>query len=101
MSESDQSPCMAFEIPRGHAVRWPGCDNPETLFIKAERAGKEYIHHYLIQVSPMKAEGLALIYVDPEELLFDTGCAPTFEYSNGDDRPDPDIGHIFENAKGT
>ncbi len=101
MSESEQSPCMAFEIPRGHAVRLPDGENRDTLYFKAERQGTDYIHHYLIQIDPMKTEGLALIYVDPEELLIDTGGAPSFEYSGGEEGLSPGIGHIFENVKGT
>lgn len=100
MSAPEKTSRMAYEVPRGNAVQWPRADNPQTVFLKAERKGTEYIHHYLIKVSPMQAEGLALIYVDPEEILIDTGCAPTFDYSSGENRPDPDIGHIFKNNKG-
>lgn len=101
MSETENSRPVAsrraHEIPRGHVVSWPG---EATLFIKAERQGTDYIHHYLVQIDPVKAEGLALIYIDPEEVLVDAGCAPVFDYSNGESRPDPEIGHIFENPKG-
>ena len=91
---------LAFEIPCGNAVERPGADSG-AVFIKAERQGTEYIHHYLIQISPVPTEELALIYVDPEEELIDRGGQPTFELSNAEDRPDPDIGHIFENHQGT
>jgi len=101
MREPDPNPHMAYEIPRGHAVRRPGEANPDTVFIKAERQGTEYIHHYLIQIKPSQAKGLALIYVDPEETLVDCGAAPSFTCSNGETRDNPDIGEIFENTKGT
>ena len=92
---------MAFEIPCGHAVERPGDDTGDAIFIKAERQGTEYIHHYLIQISPVPTEALALIYVDPEEELIYRGGQPLFELSTGEDRGDPDIGHIFKNHQGT
>ncbi|NQU58259.1 MAG: hypothetical protein HQ513_13565 [Rhodospirillales bacterium] len=101
MNNSDPTQQMAFQVPRGHAVHRPGADQTDTVFIKAERLGTEYIHHYLIQIAPMQADGLAMIYVDPEEMLIDCGAAPHFEYSDGESRDDPGIGHIFENSKGT
>lgn len=89
---------MAFEVPCGHAVERP---DSGTVFIKAERQGTEYIHHYLIQISPVPTEELALIYIDPEEELIDRGGQPTFDLAEGENRTDPDIGHIFENHQGT
>lgn len=101
MSNPGPTPQMAYHVPRGHAVRRPGPEHPDTVFIKAERQGTEYIHHYLIQIAPRQADGLAMIYVDPEEMLIDSGVAPRFDCSHGETRDDPDIGHIFENARGT
>lgn len=92
---------MAHLVPRGHCVRKPDSEQPETVFIKAERQGTEYIHHYLIQVTPRLAEGLAMVYVDPEDMLIDCGNPPKFNYSDGETRNDPAIGDIFENPKGT
>jgi hypothetical protein len=100
MNHPDTAQKMAHQVPRGTAVRHPGADQPDTVFIKAERQGTEYIHHYLIQIDPMRSEGLALIYVDPEEMLIDLGAAPRFDYSGGEARNDPGIGDIFENPKG-
>jgi hypothetical protein len=101
MNTPDPTHVMAHQVPRGHCVRRPGSDHAETTFIKAERQGTEYIHHYLIQVTPKLAEGLAMIYVDPEEILIDCGKPPEFDYADGESRDNPDIGDIFENPKGT
>jgi len=101
MSDPDPTPRMAYEILRGHVVKWPGAPDPETVFIKAERQGTDYIHHYLIQISPQQADLTAMVYVDPEEMLVEVGGPPRFSYSGGEARDNPDIGHIFETAKGT
>ncbi|MBT4933184.1 MAG: hypothetical protein HN889_06020 [Rhodospirillaceae bacterium] len=101
MNTADPTPIMAHQIPRGHCVRRAGSQQAETVFVKAERQGTEYIHHYLIQVIPRLPEGLAMIYVDPEEMLIDCGNPPTFDYADGETRNDPAIGDIFENPKGT
>lgn len=98
---NDSTSKMAYDVPRGHAVERPGDEKSGTVFLKAERQGTDYIHHYLIQVSPMQAEGLALIYIDPEEMLNDLGCPPSFFLSHGEQKADPGIGHIFVNPKGT
>lgn len=100
MNNPDMPQKMAHQVPRGHAVHHPGADQPDTVFIKAERLGTDYIHHYLIQITPMRAQGLAMIYIDPEEVLIDLGGAPRFDFSDGETRSDPGIGHIFENPKG-
>ncbi len=100
MSDAEPQARKAEEILCGNAVRRPGGADTETVFIKAERQGTEYIHHYLIQIAPRRADGLALIYVDPEEELLDTGGAPAFAFSDGESRGNPDIGDIFENPKG-
>ena len=101
MNTPDPTQQMAYQVPRGNAVRRPGVDQPDMVFIKAERLGTDYIHHYLIQIIPMPADGLAMIYVDPEEMLIDCGGSARFEFSDGETRDDPGIGHIFENAQGT
>jgi len=101
MNNPDPTTKMVYEVPRGHAVRRPGQAQPDTVFIKAERQGTEYIHHYLIQIAPVQADGLAMIYVDPEEMLIDIGLVPRFEFSADETLISPEIGHIFETAKGT
>ena len=101
MTEASPKSRKAYEILRGNAVQRPGDTHADTLFIKAERQGTEYIHHYLIQIAPRQGDDLALIYVDPEEPLIDTGGTPTFGYSEGESRDDPAIGDIFANGRGT
>ncbi|NQV46359.1 MAG: hydroxyacid dehydrogenase [Rhodospirillaceae bacterium] len=90
----------AFDVPRGHAVARPGTDDG-AVFIKAERQGTEYIHHYLIQVTPAPAAEAMLIYVDPEDLLVDLGGRVSFTPGTPDEATEPAVGHIFTTAKGT
>ena len=95
------TPRPADRIPCGHAVARPG-DNG-ILYIKAERQGTEYVHHYLVQIDPAPDRKLALIYIDPDELLVDCHVRPIFNLSKPDDGSDgisPDVGHIFLNPKG-
>ena len=92
---------QAHEILCGHAVCRPNNMDTKSFFMKAERKGAEYIHHYLIQVSLVKSINLALIYIDPEEILIDWGFIPTFELSCTNAYKEPDIGHIFKNNNGT
>jgi hypothetical protein len=101
MNVPDQSTKMTYEVPRGHAVHRPDNEEQPITFIKAERQGTDYIHHYLIQISPACDQELALVYIDPEELLVDTGTAPTFDLSQGEMRENPAIGDIFQNIHGT
>jgi len=88
---------LAYQVPRGHAVRRPDSD---ILYFKAERKGTDYIHHYLIQVTPAFEGELALVYIDPEEPLFDSGEMPVFHLESGDAHQSPDTGCMFSNTKG-
>ena len=92
---------IACEIPCGRAVNLPGDMDPGNIYMKVERKGADYIHHYLVQISPLKSIGLAMIYVDPEVTLIDRGVIPTFELLNSEAIKKPQIGHIFENDNGT
>lgn len=38
---------LNHKISRGHLVNIPNNTNSNNLFMKAEREGTEYIHHYL------------------------------------------------------
>ena len=60
---------QAYKISCGHAVLKPDEVNKKNLYIKAERKGADYIHHYLIQIGFFKTNNLSLIYIDPEENL--------------------------------
>jgi hypothetical protein len=69
--------------------------------MKVEREGAEYFHHYLIQISPRKSIGLAMIYIDPEETLIDRGSIPTFKLLSSESHQKPQVGQIFESDNGT
>ncbi len=91
---------MAHEIGSGAVViRTEG--GKHTVCVKLDRICKEYIHHYLIPLDPRPSINLELIYVDPEDLLFD--CFATVEYDYGDadaTQTVPEPGHAFENKNG-
>jgi len=91
---------MATNVPCGHAVTRP--DGDGTVFVKAERVGKEYlVHHYLIQLDPAPVEEMALIYIDPDEMLVDHQVRPVFVLNDSVESAGPDTGHIFINPNGT
>jgi hypothetical protein len=95
----NNAPRIAADVPCGHAVSRP--DNADTVFVKAERQGTDYIHHYLIQLDPAPKVEMALIYIDPDELLIDHAVRPVFVIGDGVEAGSPDIGHIFKNPKGS
>jgi hypothetical protein len=101
MSDPKPSKRLAYETPCGHAVNRFNDTDPKNLYMKAEREGAEYIHHYLIQISPVRPSELALIYIDPEEYLIDWASIPTFELLSSKVYKKPNIGHIFNNDNGT
>ena len=101
MYDPSPSERMAYETPCGHAVKRPGKMDPENLYMKVEREGADYIHHYLVQISPLKSISLAMIYIDPEETLIDKGGIPTFELLSSEAHQKPQVGHIFESDNGT
>jgi hypothetical protein len=101
MNDSNPKIQPAYKIPCGHAVYIPNDMVPKNLFMKAERKGAEYIHHYLIQISLVRPIELALIYIDPEENLIDLGGIPPFELLCSKAYEKPEIGHIFESENGT
>jgi hypothetical protein len=101
MYDPSPSERMACEIPCGHAVNRPGNMDPGNIYMKVERKGADYIHHYLVQMSPLKSISLAIIYIDPEVTLIDKGVIPTFELLSSEAHQKPQIGHIFESHNGT
>lgn len=90
------------EIPRGNVVIIE--DGGETVVcLKAERQGKEYVHHYLIPLDPRRGPDLQLIYVDPEDEVVDCGCRVAIDpgpASDGAGPPAPEVGDAFSNAAG-
>ena len=101
MYDLSPSERMACKIPCGHAVNLPGNMGPGNIYMKVERKGADYIHHYLVQISPLKSISLAMIYIDPETTLIDRGVIPTFEFLSSKVCQKPQIGHIFKSDNGT
>lgn len=89
---------QAHEIGCG-AVVIRSTEDGHTVCLKLDRIGKEYIHHYVVVLDPHPKGEMELVYVDPEEQLFD--CFATLELEIGDAAGDaPDVGDIFENKDG-
>lgn len=75
-------------------------DDGVAAFIKTERIGKEYIHHYAVQIFPRAKDNLGMVYLDPEDKVFDTTMAASFELGAETNIKQPAPGHAFENASG-
>lgn len=91
---------QAFEI-RPASVVILETDQGRAAFIKLERIGKEYIHHYAVQLHPRIDTALGMVYLDPEDTVFDTVLAADFDFGTATgEHSGPRAGHAFENAKG-
>lgn len=89
---------QAHEIGCG-AVVIRSTEDGHAVCMKLDRIGKEYIHHYVIVLDPKPEGEMELIYVDPEERLFD--CFATLDLKLGEARDiAPEVGHAFENKDG-
>lgn len=91
-------PRRVDQIPCGHVVARP--DGDSVLYLKTERQGTEYIHHYLVQIDPVPGSELALIYIDPDDMMIDCNARPAFGLDPAHDSDSPGVGHIFSNPKG-
>ena len=100
MTNSENKPALrpAFEVLPGSVVVLE-VEGAPAVFVKAERIGKEYIHHYAVQLHPKTEGPLGMVYLDPEDEVFDTAMGVHFQFGEGCDSP-PEAGHAFENAKG-
>ncbi|MBF0374944.1 MAG: hypothetical protein HQL39_16185 [Alphaproteobacteria bacterium] len=60
-------PCPACEIPAGHLVD-AAVGGAVALCLKAERAGKGHVNHYLVPLEPLDGglRAMRLVYVDPD-----------------------------------
>lgn len=100
-SDSDgEGPCVrqAFEIGGG-ALVIRSTEDGHAVCLKLDRIGKEYIHHYLLVLDPKPQGELELVYVDPEEKLFD--CFATLDMDLGEaEAVEPQPGHALENKDG-
>ncbi len=100
-SEQQQTPghTQAMDVKPGNVVILITSDGP-AAFIKTERIGKEYIHHYAVQIFPRVMTELGMVYLDPEDEVFDTMLSAGFELGDGIAGTPPSAGHAFENASG-
>ncbi len=91
----------AYQTPRG-AAGVMVVDGETVVCIKAERQGKEYVHHYVVPVDPSPGAETRLIYVDPED---DLHHGPgRLEFTLAEDAGDgaqAQVGHVLRNAAGT
>lgn len=90
----------AFEVPCGNAVIVES-DGVAVVCMKAEREGKEYIHHYAVPLHPCPETETALIYLDPDDEIVDCATAITFTVREADEAAKPDVGEVFRSVKGT
>lgn len=70
-----------------------------AVCLKLDRIGKDYIHHYVVVLDPHPTSALELLYVDPEEKLFDCFATLDLELGPAQDIA-PEVGHVFENQAG-
>ena len=89
---------QAHEIGCGALVIRSTADG-HAVCLKLDRIGKEYIHHYVIVLDPKPIGQMELVYIDPEERLFD--CFATLDWELGEaNEQAPEVGHAFENKDG-
>lgn len=85
----------AYEISAGSFVSTTIAGR-RTLCLKAERAGKEHVNHFLVPLDPA---GDRLVYVDPnEELAPVDGISLVF--TDGAAATPPELGDVFLNDVG-
>ena len=89
---------QAHEIGCG-AVVIRSTEDGHAVCLKLDRIGKEYVHHYLIVLDPKPEGEMELVYVDPEDKLFDCFATLEFDVGEAEDVP-PEAGHAFENKDG-
>lgn len=89
---------QAHEIGCG-ALVIRSTEDGHAVCLKLDRIGKEYIHHYVLVLDPKPQGDMELVYVDPEERLFDCFATLDFDMGNAADA-EPEAGHAFENKDG-
>ena len=89
---------QAHEIGCG-ALVIRSIEGEHAVCLKLDRIGKEYIHHYVVVLDQPPLDAMELVYVDPEEMLFD--CFATLDIELGPSQDiAPEVGHVFENKDG-
>ena len=94
----------AYQIPCGNAVIFHDADDPSrdaVVCLKADRQGKEYVHHYLVRLDDLGSETMRLIYVDPEHQLVDSGLKVSFNVEGGREDTKANVGEVIVNESGT
>ncbi len=78
-------------------------DSGGPYFMKAEREGKEYVHHYLVRLHPRPAteDETTVVYLDPDEDLLDHAAPPPLVVGPAADDARPACGDVFANGRGT
>lgn len=89
-----------LDVPCGNAVI-VDTDNGAVVCMKAEREGKEYIHHYAVPLHPVTETTMALIYLDPDQEIVDCTTQLSFTLSEQDANAAPVTGQVFKNFQGT
>jgi len=89
---------QAHEIGCG-ALVIRSTEDGHAVCMKLDRIGKEYIHHYVVVLDPNPQGKMELVYVDPEEKLFDCFATLDLEMGEACDAA-PEVGHAFENKDG-
>ena len=89
---------QAHEIGCG-ALVIRSTEDGHTVCLKLDRIGKEYIHHYVVVLDPKPQGEMELVYVDPEEHLFDCFATMELELGSAEDVA-VEIGHVLENKDG-
>ncbi|CCQ72054.1 hypothetical protein [Magnetospira sp. QH-2] len=90
----------AAEVTPGTLVQREA-DGP--IFMKAERIGTDYIHHYLVQLHPRPAAEAdrRIHYLDPDDLLLDLDQKPVLDPGPEGAEKTVQCGDLFTTAKGT
>jgi hypothetical protein len=89
---------QAHEIPPGQAVVRP-VDG--SVGMKVQQIAKDFVRHYFLPLEPMAAEGLKLVYLDPEDELADCGGPVRLSLGKGRAPGPGERGAAFRNARAT
>lgn len=92
-------PRPAYDVAAGSIVAVER-DGRRLLCLKAERAGKEHVNHFLVPLEPVDDRSrLALVYIDPDERLAPVEGV-SFAFEDGPEGVAPQVGDAFTNPSG-
>ena len=90
---------IANDVEPGHLVIQVG--DAATVFLKAEKEGKEFVHHYLLPLQPCPSPAdCGLIHLDPDDLLIDLGPGWIIVPDDAGAAGTAAVGDLFETAAG-